>query len=307
MRPRSGKHPGKRVRPDGRNTDHIRMTAAERYARTAMFGMIGAHVACLAAFKTGVSTVAASVAIIAYVLRAFGVTAGFHRLLAHASFRTSRAVQFLLALLGSLAIQGGPLWWVSHHRDHHRYSDKPEDLHSPQQRGFWYSHMGWMWDKECFEQTATNVKELHRFPELKALQRYYPLVILLQAAFFYLLGVVIAALFPESGTSGAQMLVWGFFISTVALWHATFMVNSVCHVWGKRPYDAGDRSTNNWFVALLTLGEGWHNNHHKFGYSARHGLEWWQVDLTYLTLRLMERLGLVSQLRLPRQVLAAAA
>jgi len=282
-------------------------TAAERQANIVMLAMIGAHVACLAVIFTGVSAIALTVAIIAYVLRAFGVTGGFHRLLAHGAFRAGRGMQFFFALLGSLAIQGGPLWWVSHHRNHHRYSDGPKDLHSPAHRGFWYSHMGWMWDKACFEHTASNVKELHKYPEIKALQRYYPVLIIGQAGFFYALGALIGHFFPASGTSGAQMLVWGFFISIVALWHSTFMVNSVCHIWGKRPWDSGDGSTNNWLVAILTLGEGWHNNHHKFAYSARHGLEWWQLDITWLTLCLFEKLGLVSELKLPRETRLAEA
>jgi len=269
-------------------------------------GMVGAHIACLTALETGVSAVALVVAGVAYVLRAFGVTAGFHRLLAHGSFKAGRATQFTLALLGTLATQGGPLWWVSHHRNHHRYSDAPPDIHSPRQRGFWYAHMGWMWDKSSFETVGTNIKELHRFWELKALQRYYPLLVLAQAVVFYALGASLGYYFPESGTTGPQMLVWGFIISTVALWHATFMVNSVCHVWGKRTYETDDDSRNNPFVALLTLGEGWHNNHHKYGYSARHGLEKWQIDPTYLGLRTLEAIGLISDLKLPRNVTTKA-
>ncbi|MDH4023416.1 MAG: acyl-CoA desaturase [Gammaproteobacteria bacterium] len=268
--------------------------------------MVGAHIACLGAIETGVSAVALLVGGLAYVLRAFGVTAGFHRLLAHGAFKAGRATQFVLALLGSLATQGAPLWWVSHHRNHHRYSDGPRDLHSPRQRGFWYSHMGWMWDKVSFETHGSNVKELHQYPELKALQRLYPPLVVGQGLAFYGLGALLGHYYPELGTSGPQMLVWGFIISTVALWHATFMVNSVCHVWGKRPYETGDESTNNPLVAALTLGEGWHNNHHKYGYSARHGLEWWQIDPTYLGLRALEAIGLVSDLKLPRKVVATA-
>jgi len=282
------------------------MTSAARQARTVRFGMVGAHIACLAAIETGVSTAALVVGGMAYVLRAFGVTAGFHRLLAHGSFKAGRATQFVLALLGSLATQGAPLWWVSHHRNHHRYSDGPKDLHSPRQRGLWYSHMGWMWDKASFETHATNVKELHRFPELKLLQRLYPPLVVGQGLAFYGLGALLGRYYPQLGTTGPQMLVWGFIISTVALWHATFMVNSVCHVWGRRPHETGDDSTNNPVVALLTLGEGWHNNHHKYGYSARHGLRWWQIDLTYLGLRALEATGLVSDLKLPRKAVAAA-
>ncbi len=167
--------------------------------------------------------------------------------------------------------------------------------------------MGWMMDKECFEGNATNVKELYRYPELKFLQKNYALLLLVEALAVYALGSFLAVAYPELGTSGLQMLVWGFFISTVALWHATFMVNSVCHIWGQQAYDAGDTSTNNWMVAVLTLGEGWHNNHHKFAYSARHGLRWWQLDMTWMTLKLMSWLGLVKDLRLPRRRIPAAA
>ncbi len=283
------------------------MTTAQRQARIVKASMIGGHFACLGALFTGVSASALWVAFTMYVVRAFGVTAGFHRLLAHGGYQVGRGMRFLLTLLGSLAIQGGPLWWVSHHRNHHRYTETDRDIHSPVQRGFWYSHMGWMWDPACFEGSATNVKELHKYPEIKALQRHYPALILGQAVGMYLLGWWLGSAYPQTGTSGPQMLVWGFFISTVALWHATFMVNSVCHIWGSRPHDAGDDSTNNWIVATLTLGEGWHNNHHKYAYSARHGLRWWQLDVTWLTLRALSAIGLVRGLRLPRQRQPAAA
>jgi stearoyl-CoA desaturase (Delta-9 desaturase) len=283
------------------------MTAAKRKARAVALAMVGAHLMCLGVLLTGRSKVALWVAGIAYVIRAFGVTAGYHRLLAHASFRANRITQFVLSLCGALATQGAPLWWVSHHRNHHRYTETPKDIHSPVQRGFWYSHMGWMMDEPCFEGSQTNVKELHKFGELKFLQRFYPGLVVAQILFFFALGAVISRVYPQSGTSGGQMLVWGYFISTVALWHATFMVNSVCHIWGTQNWDAGDRSTNNWLVATLTLGEGWHNNHHKFAYSARHGLQWWQLDCTYIGLRIMQAFGLVWDLKLPRRVPTAAA
>jgi stearoyl-CoA desaturase (delta-9 desaturase) len=282
------------------------MLAAQRKARVVAIAMLGAHVICLGALVTGVSPAAFLIAALAYLIRAFGVTAGYHRLLAHGAFRAGRVMQFVLAGCGALATQGGPLWWVSHHRTHHRYTETEKDIHSPKQRGFWYSHIGWMMDKESFSGTATNVKDLHRFPEIKALQRVYPGIVAGQIAFFCLLGFWLQRQYPQLGTSTAQVLVWGYFVSTVALWHATFMVNSVCHIWGRRSYQGDDHSTNNWLVALLTLGEGWHNNHHQFAYSARHGLRWWQVDCTWLLLRGMELIGLVQELKLPRRVAGAA-
>jgi stearoyl-CoA desaturase (delta-9 desaturase) len=275
------------------------LTAAQKQARAVLVGMGIFHLGCLGAFWTGVSPAALTAALILYLVRGFGVTAGYHRLLAHRSFRAGRPVQFLLALAGSLATQGGPLWWVAHHRSHHRYTETDRDIHSPRTQGFWRSHMGWMLSTESFRENGANARDLYRVPELKFLQQHYVWIVLGQGAAIYALGAGLAALGVD--TSGAQMLVWAWFIATVALWHATFMVNSVCHLWGSRPFDAGDTSTNNWLVAALALGEGWHNNHHKFAYSARHGLEWWQFDLTWVLLRGMERLGLISDVRLPRR------
>lgn len=264
--------------------------------------MVLFHLGALGVFFTGVSAAALVVAGVMYLIRGFGITAGYHRLLAHRSFQTSRPVQFLLALAGSLALQGGPLWWVSHHRSHHRDTDTSRDIHSPKTRGLWHSHMGWMMTGEAFQESGTNARDLHRFPELKFLQRNYVAIALVQAAALFGLGALLNAWFPHWGTSGMQMLVWGLFLSTVALWHATFMVNSVCHRWGARPYETGDVSTNNPLVAILALGEGWHNNHHFYPFSARHGLRWWQFDLTWVTLRAMQSLRLVSNLKLPKDL-----
>lgn len=276
------------------------MSSAEKQARVVLIGMLVFHIGCLGVVFTGVSTTAVVVALSMYVIRGLGVTAGYHRLLAHRSFRARRPVQFLLALAGSLATQGGPLWWVAHHRSHHRYTETEKDIHSPETQGFWRAHIGWMLSPESFRENGANARDLHKLPELKFLQKHYAWIVIGQGLAIFALGELLAAWKPSLGTSGAQLTVWAYFIATVALWHATFMVNSVCHIWGARPFDAGDRSTNNWLVGLLALGEGWHNNHHKFAYSARHGLEWWQFDLTWVFLRLLDRLGLVSELRLPR-------
>jgi len=262
--------------------------------------MVLVHLGILGVFFTGTSTVAVVVAFGMYVIRGLGITAGYHRLLAHRSFKASRPIQFLFALAGSLAIEGGPLWWVSHHRSHHRDSDTDKDIHSPVAHGLWQSHMGWMMTEGAFHEQGANSRDLHKFPELKFLQRHYISFVLAQMALLFALGAGLNAFFPGLGTSGAQMLVWGFFISTAFLWHITFMVNSVCHTWGARPYETGDASTNNPFIGVLGFGEGWHNNHHMFPFSARHGLRWWQVDATWVLLRVMQTLGLVSDLKLPK-------
>lgn len=273
---------------------------AQRQARAVAVGFVVFHAACLLVFYVGVSAVALLVAAATYLIRGLGITAGFHRYFAHRGFKTNRPFQFLLALAGSLAVQGGLFWWVSHHRAHHRFTETERDQHSPRMHGLWQAHMGWMLDPKCFGSSGAHAKDLHQYPELKALQRLYVPLILAQAALLFAFGAGLNALWPELGTSGLQMLVWGFFVSTVLLWHATFMVNSVCHRWGSRPHETGDDSTNNGFVALFALGEGWHNNHHHYAVSARHGLEWWQFDLTWVVLRALEKLGLVRELKLPR-------
>ena len=261
-----------------------------------IIGMTLFHVACLGVLYTGVSSAAVYTALGLYVFRGIGVTGGYHRLLAHRSFKTSRPVQFIFALLGSMAVQGGPLWWVAHHRHHHAATETDEDIHSPVTHGLWQAHMGWMMTDAAFNEKGTNARDLHKFPEIKFLQRHYVWLVVAQPLALFLFG---AWLGEAYNTSGLQMMVWGFFISTVFTWHVTFMVNSVCHRWGARPYDAGDASTNNVFIGLLGFGEGWHNNHHKFPSSARHGLVWWQLDTTYLLLRLLETLGLVRDLKIP--------
>lgn len=262
--------------------------------------MVGFHIASLGVIFTGVSVPALVVAGALYLFRGLGITAGYHRLLAHRSFQTSRFMQFMMALAGCLAIQGGPLWWVAHHRSHHRHTDDEDDVHSPVTKGFWQSHMGWMMSQAAFQEKGANSRDLHKYPELKWLQRYYVPLIVGQAVALYVLGAVLNAWFPHWGTSGAQMLVWGLFLSTVLTWHITFAVNSVCHTWGARPNDTGDASTNNPIIGLLAYGEGWHNNHHMYPFSARHGLEWWQVDITWWVLKTLEKLGLVSELKLPK-------
>ena len=262
--------------------------------------MLLMHLGISGIYFTGTSAVAVFVAFFMYVIRGLGITSGYHRLLAHRSFKVGRPGQFAFALAGSLAVEGGPLWWVSHHRSHHSDSDTDKDIHSPVSQGFWQSHMGWMMTEGAFNEAGTNARDLYKFPELKFLQRHYVNFILLQMVGLYGLGYALNAFYPGLGTSGAQMLIWGFFVSTVVLWHITFMVNSVCHTWGNRPYETGDASTNNWFVGIFGFGEGWHNNHHKFPFSARHGLRWWQVDATWALLRTLQTLGLVSDLKLPK-------
>ena len=255
------------------------------------------HLACLAVLWVGISPFAVALAVSLYLLRMFAITGFYHRYFSHRSFKSSRVVQFLMALLGSTSVQRGPLWWAAHHRHHHRHSDKDTDVHSPVKAGFLWSHMVWFTSNAHFSTDYNKVKDLARYPELRFLNRYDMLVPFLFAAAIFGLGALLGRYAPGLGTNGPQLLVWGFFISTVVLYHATFSINSLAHVFGSRRFQTKDQSRNNWFLALITLGEGWHNNHHRFPGSVRQGFYWWEIDLTYYGLRLMALLGLIWDLR----------
>ncbi len=258
---------------------------------------IAIHVACLGAFLTGVSKTAVAVAVLLFVVRMFAITAFYHRYFSHRAFRTTRAAQFAFALLGASAVQRGPLWWAAHHRHHHVHADRPDDCHSPIQHGFLWSHCGWFLARENFATRAALVPDLTRFPELRWLDRYDAAVPVALALGLYALGTWLEHTPPGLGTDGWQLVVWGFCISTVVLWHSTFAINSFAHRFGTRRYATRDGSRNNAWLALLTLGEGWHNNHHRYPAAARQGFFWWEIDLSWYGLRLLAALGLVSDLR----------
>jgi stearoyl-CoA desaturase (delta-9 desaturase) len=221
-----------------------------------------------------------------YAVRMFGLTAGFHRYLAHRSFKTSRAFQFFLALLGTLALQKGPLWWAAHHRAHHKYSDTPRDLHSVSQNGFWWAHAKWFLVRRFEETDWERIKDISTYPELRWLNEHYLVP--------PLLGAVVLAL-----TLGTWGVVWGFLVSTTLLWHGTFCVNSLAHVFGRKRYVTSDESRNSFLIAIFTLGEGWHNNHHHYQRSERQGFFWWELDITHLVLTGLSWVGLVSELHAP--------
>lgn len=257
--------------------------------QSALFFLV--HLSPLLLFWVGFSWEGVAICIGSYVLRMFGVTAGYHRYFAHRSFKAGRVMQFLLGFLAQTSAQKGILWWASHHRHHHWHSDKPTDVHSPAQHGFWWSHVGWVLSSEWDERDDDRVRDLTKYPELVWLDRYH-----LVPPVLYALG-----LFLLWGWTG---FVWGFLISTVLLWHGTFTINSLSHVFGKRVYDTTDTSRNNWLLAIITLGEGWHNNHHFFQRSTAQGFRWYEFDATYLTLKVMSWLRLVSDVtRPPRHVI----
>jgi stearoyl-CoA desaturase (delta-9 desaturase) len=258
---------------------------------------IGLHLACIGLVWVGFSWVALWTAVALYALRMFAITGFYHRYFSHKAFKTSRPVQFLFALVGSMSVQRGPLWWAAHHRNHHRHSDTPADVHSPVQHGFLWSHMGWFLTRAGFQTDRSVIKDLLKFPELRLLDRFDILVPIALAVGLFFTGEYLEANHPDLGTSGPQLLIWGFFVSTVVLFHATVTINSLAHRFGRRRYPTSDDSRNSLLLALLTFGEGWHNNHHHYPGSARQGFRWWEVDLTYYTLKLMSWFGLVWDLK----------
>lgn len=255
------------------------------------------HFACLAVFWVGVSTTAVVVALVLYFVRMFAITGFYHRYFSHKTFKVNRFWQFIFGLLGASATQRGPLWWASHHRYHHRHSDQLLDPHSPKQQGFWWSHIGWFLSPQNFATHYEVVADLTKYPELRWLNRFDILVPFLLAGSLFLFGNYLSIYHSDLHTNGWQLLIWGFFISTVILFHATCTINSLSHHWGKRAYKTRDDSRNNFWLALLTLGEGWHNNHHHYPGSTRQGFHWWQIDITYYLLWILACMRIIRDLR----------
>ncbi|MDJ0867667.1 MAG: acyl-CoA desaturase [Myxococcota bacterium] len=250
------------------------------------------HLAPLGALWTGVTLFDVVLCATLYAVRMFFITAGYHRYFSHRAFRTSRAMQLVLAFGGCTAAQKGPLWWGAHHRHHHLHSDRPEDVHSPR-KGFWWSHVGWIL---CSRYQATEldaIKDMARYPELVFLNRHHWLPPIVLAVGCFLAG-------------GWSALWIGFFLSTVLTYHCTFLINSLTHLFGRRRYVTTDASRNSLVMALLTFGEGWHNNHHYYQSSANMGFFWWEIDLSYYVLRALAALGLVWDLRRPSATVLAS-
>jgi stearoyl-CoA desaturase (delta-9 desaturase) len=244
------------------------------------------HLACLAALLVEFRWSYVILCLALYAIRMFFVTAGYHRYFSHRSFKTSRAFQFVLAFMAMSSAQKGVLWWAAHHRWHHRYSDTEEDLHSPMRFGFWWSHVGWIMS-DTYDKTELHlIRDFAKYPELRWLDRHHLVPPVTLALALFALG-------------GWGALVWGFFISTVLLWHGSFTVNSLAHLFGRRRYPTTDTSRNNWWLALITLGEGWHNNHHHYMASVRQGLFWWEIDVTYYALKVLSWMRIVWDLRVP--------
>jgi stearoyl-CoA desaturase (delta-9 desaturase) len=244
------------------------------------------HLACLAALWTGVTAEALMLCAALYVLRMFAIGAGYHRYFAHRAYKTSRACQLLLAFLAQTSAQRGVLWWAAKHRRHHSHSDTELDVHSPRRHGFWRAHVGWIFTPRHGATDYDAIADFARYPELVWLDRHP----YLPAALVGLITWLIA---------GWPGLVVGFCWSTVLVWHGTFAINSVAHVAGRQRYVTGDDSRNNWLLAILTMGEGWHNNHHAYQSSVRQGFRWWEYDPTFYALKLLSWCGIVWDLQSP--------
>ncbi|MGL6074376.1 MAG: acyl-CoA desaturase [Fimbriiglobus sp.] len=244
------------------------------------------HLSALTVFFAEFHWWAVGLAILTYTVRGFGITAGYHRYFAHRAYKTSRLFQFALAWMGAAAVQRGPIWWAGHHRTHHKHSDEVEDPHSPIVGSIWWSHIGWVISNKFNNTEWELMKDFKKYPELKLMERFDLVPGFLLGLGCYLIG-------------GFTGFAWGFCLSTVCLYHTTFMVNSVCHLLGSRRFATKDQSRNNWFVAFFTLGEGWHNNHHHYPSSARQGFKWWEYDFSYCVLKVLSWVGIVWDLREP--------
>jgi stearoyl-CoA desaturase (Delta-9 desaturase) len=244
------------------------------------------HATCIAAIWTGITPTAVALCVALYWLRIFSIGAGYHRYFSHRAYATSRTFQFVLAVVAQSTAQKSVLWWASKHRHHHLHSDTERDVHSPLHKGFIYSHVGWIFAREHDETDLTKIADFARYPELMWLHKHEQVPAFVLAVLCFLVG----------GWSG---LVVGFVWSTLLVYHATFCINSLAHVRGKKRYVTGDESRNNWFLAIITMGEGWHNNHHACQSSVRQGFRWWEIDFTFYLLKALALAGIVWDLKTP--------
>ncbi|STY30760.1 fatty acid desaturase [Legionella wadsworthii] len=271
------------------------------WVRAAIFILF--HIGCLAVLWVEWSFTAVFTAILLFYLRMFAITGFYHRYFSHKTFKMNRFWQFVFAVVGNSAMQRGPLWWAAHHRIHHRFTEKEQDPHSPIQHGLLWSHVGWIFYSDNFKTDYKSIGDFAKYPELIWLNRHDNVVPLSLMLILFLIGSYLQAYYPSLHTSGMQLVIWGFVISTVALFHATFSINSMSHLWGTRTFQTEDKSRNNLFLALLTMGEGWHNNHHYYPRSTSQGFRWWQIDITYYLLCLLEKMHIIHDIsRVPLEL-----
>jgi len=262
----------------------VALFKSKRYDLGAMLPFLALHAAVLLVLTVPFSLKMILWLVGSYYLRMFGVTGGYHRYFSHRSYKVNRFWQFWLAFLAQTSGQKGALWWAAHHRDHHLYSDRKEDIHSPVHEGFWWSHLGWILSDQYDEYDPKRIADLVKYPELRWLNKFHLIPTVLYAVAIFYIG-------------GYPALVWGYFVATVALYHGTFLINSLTHIWGSRRFPTPDESRNNFWLAIVTMGEGWHNNHHYYMSSVRQGIRWWEVDATYYVLKILSWVGITHDLR----------
>lgn len=271
------------------------------WVRIAPFIVI--HVVCFYGLLRPFSVFDVGLCVISYAIRMFAVTGIYHRYFSHRTYKINRVWQFIFALVGCSAVQRGPLWWAAHHREHHKNSDTDLDIHSPVAHSFWQSHVGWFVSRKSFNTNYDRVKDWSRYPELIYVNRFSMLVPIILSLVMFVIGETVARVYEYPGIDGLQVLLWAMVIPTVLVWHATYTINSICHKLGSQRYKTNDNSRNNWFLALITFGEGWHNNHHYYPSSARQGFYWWELDITFYILKILSYMGIVRELRgIPERV-----
>ncbi|MFT6733741.1 MAG: stearoyl-CoA desaturase (delta-9 desaturase) [Polaribacter sp.] len=265
---------------------------------TRIIPFIMVHLGVLGIFFVEFSWFALYVCVFLYLLRMFAITGFYHRYFSHKNFKTGRIMQFIFAVIGASSAQRGPLWWASHHRQHHSHTDQTNDPHSPKFKGFLWSHTLWFLSDRNFHTNTRRIKDFYKYKELQWLDRFDIAVPVVLAVSLFIIGAILESTSPDLKTSGVQLLVWGFFVSTVILYHATYTINSIAHRFGTRRFETPDDSRNNAFLAIITLGEGWHNNHHFYSGTVKQGFRWWEIDITFYILKIMSWLGLVWDLKL---------
>ena len=267
------------------------------YAKSIVFFAI--HVACLGVFFVQFSWTAIAVCAFLYFIRMFAITGAYHRYFSHRTYKTSRIFQFLLGFLGTMSAQKGPIWWAANHRHHHQHSDTEEDIHSVKTHGLWHAHVGWILSSDYLKVKSELIKDFLAFPEIKWLDNYHLVGPILLGAMVVGLGVYLEQFHPGLGVTPWSLFIWGFCVSTTLLYHGTFFINSLAHLIGSRRFNTTDESKNSLILALITLGEGWHNNHHRYPGSEKQGFYWWEIDITHYMLKMLSWVGLVWDIREP--------
>lgn len=270
-----------------RSVSGVPTPSKDRFHKGVTASFLAFHLLVGLVFVTGITWEWALLALASYSVRMFAVSAGYHRYFSHRAYRTNRLFQFMLAWGAQMSAQGGVLWWAAHHRHHHKHADSMDDVHSPARHGFWWAHVGWMLSRRYERTDYDAIKDFSRFPELMWLNVNWwvpPLA-----------GLVLAW-----SLGGLPAVVWAGIVPTVLLWHATFSLNSLGHLFGKRRYLTADTSRNSFLLALLTCGEGWRNNHHSSQVTANQGWFWWEWDPTFYALKFGSWLGVVRDLRVVR-------